>query len=45
MIYDIMIERLDMVETLEQNLQIMEEFEDYERCQKIFEAINYLKNK
>lgn len=45
MIYDIMIERPDMIETLEQNLQIMEEFEDYERCQKIFEAINYLKSK
>lgn len=45
MIYDIMIERFDMIETLEQNLKVMEEFEDYGRCQKIFEAINYLKTK
>ena len=45
MVYDIMIERPDMIETLEQNLEIMEEYEDYERCQKIFEAINYLKSK
>ena len=45
MIYDIMIERDDMLETLEQNLTSMEEYEDYERCQKIFEAINYLKSK
>jgi len=44
-IYDIMIERPDMIETLEQNLVTMEEFEDYERCQKIVNAINYLKLK
>ena len=45
MIYDIMIERDDMLETLEQNLTSMEEYEDYERCQKIVEAISYLKQK
>jgi len=45
MIYDIMIDRPDMVETLEQNLTTMEEFEDYERCQKIVNAIDYLKLK
>ena len=45
MIYDIMIERDDMLETLEQNLISMEEYEDYERCQKIVEAISYLKQK
>jgi|TARA_R110001592_G_C13099524_1_gene744053 hypothetical protein len=44
-IYDIMIDRPDMIDTLEQNLITMEEFEDYERCQKIVNAINYLKLK
>ena len=43
--YDVMIERSDMVETLEQNLTSMEEYEDYERCSKILNAINYLKSK
>ena len=41
--YDIMIERPDMIETLEQNLASMEEYEDYERCSKIIKAIDYLK--
>ena len=45
LIYDVMIERPDMVETLEQNLEVMEEYEDYERCQKIAEALYYLKSK
>ena len=44
-LYDIMIERPDMIETLEQNLITMEEYEDYERCSKIIKAINYLKSK
>ena len=44
-IYDIMIDRPDMVETLEQNLTTMEEYEDYERCQKIVKALDYLKSK
>ena len=39
--YDIMIERRDMI----QNLIIMEEYEDYERCQNILKALNYLKSK
>lgn len=43
--YDIMIERTDMIETLEQNLKSMEEYEDYERCQKIVNALDYLKLK
>ena len=43
LIYDVMIERHDMVETLEQNLDVMEEYEDYERCQKITDALHYLK--
>ena len=44
-LYDIMIDRPDMVETLEQNLTTMEEYEDYERCQKIVNALDYLKSK
>jgi hypothetical protein len=43
--YDIMIDRPDMIETLEQNLTTMEEYEDYERCQKIVNALDYLKSK
>jgi hypothetical protein len=45
MFYDIIIERPDMIETLEENLKSMEEYEDYERCTKIQQALNYLKNK
>jgi len=44
-LYDIIIERPDMIETLEQNLVSMEEYEDYERCSKIINAIDYLKSK
>jgi len=44
-VYDIMIDRPDMIETLEQNLTTMEEYEDYERCQKIVNALDYLKSK
>ena len=43
MTFDVMIDRPDMVETLEQNLLTMEEYEDYERCQKIVKALDYLK--
>jgi hypothetical protein len=32
MTYDIVIEREDMTETLEVNLDTMEDYEDYERC-------------
>tara|TARA_B110000977_G_scaffold12345_1_gene15770 strand:- start:99 stop:449 length:351 start_codon:yes stop_codon:yes gene_type:complete len=45
LIYDIIIDRIDMVETLEQNLILMEDFEDYGRCQKITDALFYLNNK
>jgi hypothetical protein len=45
MFYDIIIDRPDMAETLEQNLTAMEEYEDYERCQKIVKALDYLKSK
>jgi hypothetical protein len=41
-IYDIIIDRVDMPETLKQNLQSMEKYEDYERCQKIVNALDYL---
>ena len=43
--YDILIDRVDMIETLEQNLQSMVDFEDYERCSKIVKALDYLKLK
>tara|TARA_R110000796_G_scaffold104011_7_gene213547 strand:- start:604 stop:909 length:306 start_codon:yes stop_codon:yes gene_type:complete len=43
--YQVTIERHDMLETLEINLEYMEDFEDYERCQKITEGIEYLKSK
>jgi len=43
--FDIILEPKYMVETLETNLPVMEDFEDYERCQKIVDAINYLKSK
>jgi len=42
LVYEIMIVRTDMIDTLEQNLEIMEEYEDYERCQKITDALHYL---
>jgi|TARA_R110000772_G_scaffold106035_1_gene207882 hypothetical protein len=45
LIYDVIIDRIDMVETLEQNLILMEDFEDYGRCQKITDALFYLNNK
>ena len=45
LIYDVVIDRMDMVETLEQNLILMEDFEDYGRCQKITNALFYLNNK
>jgi hypothetical protein len=45
LIYEVMIDREDLLETLETNLETMEEYEDYERCQKIADGVNYLKNK
>ena len=45
LIYDILIDRPDIVETLEQNLDTMEDYEDYERCQKIVKALDYLRSK
>ena len=37
--------REDLAETLEVNLENMEDLEDYKRCQKITDAIYYLNNK
>ena len=42
-IYDITVQRGDMLESLEKNLEIHVANEDYESCSKILEAINYLK--
>ena len=44
-IYDITVERGDMLESLEKNLEIHIANEDYESCSKILEGINYLKTK
>ena len=45
LVYDVVIDRIDMVETLEVNLELMEDFEDYGRCQKITDALFYLNTK
>ena len=45
LIYEITANRDDLLMTLEQNLETMEDYEDYERCQKIVSALEYLKNK
>ena len=39
-LYDIMIERPDMIETLEQNLEILIEVEDYKRCHEAKKIID-----
>lgn len=44
-VYDITINRKDMLESLEKNLKIHEDHEVYEVCSKIVEAIEYLKSK
>lgn len=44
-IYDITINRDDMLDSLEKNLKIHEDNEAYEVCSKIVEAIEYLKFK
>jgi hypothetical protein len=45
MIFDFTLDREDIEETLNSNLKIMEDFEDYERCQKIINGIKYIKDK
>jgi hypothetical protein len=44
-IYDITIDRRDMLETLESNLEIQEYHEEYEMCSTIKKAIDKLKSK
>jgi len=45
MIWDLTLDREDMEETLSKNLEIMEKFEDYERCQEIVNGIKFIQNK
>lgn len=45
MIWDLTLDREDIEETLSKNLEIMEKFEDYERCQEIVKGIKFIKNK
>lgn len=44
-IYDITVDRQDFVTTLEQNLPVLEENEDYETCAKIVNALKFLNDK
>jgi hypothetical protein len=44
-IYDITVDKQDFVTTLEQNLPILEENEDYETCAEVMKAMGYLKEK
>jgi uncharacterized protein related to proFAR isomerase len=44
-IYDITVDRQDFVVTLEQNLSILQDNEDYETCAEIVKAIKFLKEK
>jgi hypothetical protein len=41
-IYDIIIDRSNILDSLEKNLKIHEKHEDYESCSKILKAIQYL---
>jgi hypothetical protein len=42
-IYDITVDREEFITTLNQNLPVLEENEDYEMCADIIKAINFLK--
>jgi hypothetical protein len=44
-VFDLVLDREDIKETLNDNLKIMENFEDYERCQKIIDSIEFIKTK
>lgn len=44
-IYDITLDRLNILDTLEQNLEIHERNEDYEGCARIAKAIKEITNK
>ena len=43
--YDITVDRQDFVTTLEQNLSILQDNEDYETCAEVVKAIKFLKEK
>jgi hypothetical protein len=43
-IYDITVDREEFITTLNQNLPVLEENEDYEMCADIIKAINFLKS-
>tara|TARA_R110000796_G_scaffold194409_1_gene310824 strand:+ start:246 stop:575 length:330 start_codon:yes stop_codon:yes gene_type:complete len=45
MVYDITIDRKEFSSTLESSLPLYEEVEEFEKCAKIFNAIEFLKNK
>ena len=45
MIYDITIDRKEFVSTLEMNLPLYEEAEEFEKCAEMLNAIKFLKNK
>ena len=44
-IYDITLDKLNILDTLEQNLEIHERNEDYEGCARIAKAIKEITNK
>jgi|688.fasta_scaffold328212_3 hypothetical protein len=44
-IYDITLDRKNMLNTLQVNLKILEKFEDYEGCDSIIKAINIISSK
>jgi hypothetical protein len=44
LIFDLTLDREDMEETLTFNLPIMEEFEDFERCQEIVNGIKFIQS-
>ena len=44
-IYDITVDRQDFVTTLEKNLSILQDNEDYETCAEVVKAIKFLKEK
>jgi len=44
-IYDITVDRQDFVTTLEQNLSILQDNEDYGTCAEVVKAIKFLKEK
>jgi len=45
MVYDITVDRNEFIPTLEMSLPVYEQAEEYEKCAKIFKAIQSLKSK